>query len=117
MFQPFKQLLQCFALAAEGLKISMAITASGPLPTSSECKLTVLSQPPTYSDLQVVEVVQVVTKTKGQVSDSGAAPKGTLDAPKGTVPLGIGLARTLEQHFIHPLETLCTPLGILALQS
>ena len=37
----------------------------------------------------------MVTKTKGHISDSGADPKGTLDAPKGTVPLGIGLARTL----------------------
>ena len=37
----------------------------------------------------------MVTKTKGHISDSGADPKDTLDAPKGTVPLGIGLARTL----------------------
>ena len=52
---------------------------------SPQCKLLLLT----------VEGVQVVTKTKGHISDSGADPKDTLDAPKGTVPLGIGLARTL----------------------
>ena len=32
---------------------------------------------------------------KGHIAGFGADPKGTLEAPKGTVPFGIGLARTL----------------------
>ena len=47
-----------------------------------------------------VHVLQVGVKkcvggAKGHIIGFGADPKGTLGAPKGTVPFGKGLARTL----------------------
>ena len=38
----------------------------------------------------------LVLKAKGHIVHFGADPKGTLGAPKGTVPFGKGLARTLK---------------------
>ena len=49
----------------------------------------------TVSGVKTPEVIQVAAKHQRAHFSFGPAPKGTLAAPKGTVPFGIGLARTL----------------------